>query len=211
MGSFCEITGQRFGRLVAMGTAGRNRHHQLLWRWRCDCGIELDRTFQPIKEGRVKSCGCHKRDQSIARAKHGKSATRTYRAWIEMKARVRGKDDVCKKHYTERGIVVCDRWQIFENFFADMGECPRGLSIDRIDNDGNYEPGNCRWATQRDQLANTRRTVRIIVNGEERCLKHACQEAGINYDGVQSRIRLGATPQEAFDRGPMRHRRTPSR
>jgi hypothetical protein len=193
--------GQRHGRLVAIERAGHNRHGVILWKWKCDCGQEIDRVFQPIKEGRFVSCGCHRDQQSALRATHGKSGSRTYRAWIEMKARIGGKDESSRRHYRDRGITISERWSSFEAFLSDMGECPPGMSIERIDNNGNYQPGNCRWATQREQLANTRRTIRIDLNGEERCLKHACQETGANYDRVRARIRSGMPPQEAFDRG----------
>src|SRR6185312_13773350 len=111
--------------------------------------------------------------------------------------RVKGKDTVCRERYLNRGIKVDARWNdSFDAFLADMGECPPGLSLDRIDNSGDYAPGNCRWVTQRQQLANTCRTVYVKWQGKPRCLKHACQESGVNYDRVRSRIRLGANPQQ---------------
>lgn len=197
-----DVAGQRFGRLVGIRKSGVNRHGAVVWLWKCDCGKEIERPAYPIRTGRQVSCGCHKDEQSRSRAKHGQWQSRTYRAWVEMKQRVKGKDAACRKHYRDRGIAIAPEWlNDFEAFRRHMGECPVGLSLDRIDNAGDYVPGNCRWTDQRQQLANTRRTVFVQWNGEPRCLKHACLEAGVNYDRVRGRIRKGAEPQQAFDRG----------
>lgn len=195
--------GQRYGRLVSVEIVGRNRHQHRIWKWKCDCGNYHLSPDYPVKQGRVVSCGCYHREQSRARSvTHDQHKTRTYRAWIALKARVGGKDDVSIEHYVNRGITVSPEWASdFPAFLADMGECPAGMSIERINNDGNYEAGNCRWATQREQLANTRRTIRIQFKGQERCLKHACQESGIGYSCVRSRIRRGYDAQQAFDMG----------
>jgi hypothetical protein len=192
--------GDRFGRLVLIGKAGIGKFGNRLWRWQCDCGSIIDRNFQPIKEGRQVSCGCHAREESRKRAKHGQWRTRTYRAWVAMKARCIG--DNCPEHYKLRGISICDQWiNSFDAFLSDMGECPEGLTLERIKNDAGYEPRNCRWATQAEQTRNTRRTIRVMVRGQEMCLKDACTEIGANYDRVRSRIRLGRSPQIALDAG----------
>lgn len=197
-----DLTGERYGRLVAMCLSERDSHGVRLWTWRCDCGRQLDRVASPIRSGRVVSCGCHKDEQSRLRAKHGMWNTRTYRAWIEMRARVRGKDRTSIECYRDRGINVDARWNdSFEAFLADMGECPGGMTLGRINNDGGYVRGNCRWETQAQQCRNTRRTVRVTVSGTEMCLKDACAELAVNYDRVRSRIRLGATPEAALARG----------
>lgn len=197
-----DLTGLKFGRLTAIELCEeRNKWGIRLWRWRCDCGVIIDRMSQAITDGRQVSCGCNRIEKAKAKAKHGMHATRTYRAWAEMKGRVRGKDQVSIKHYVNRGISIHEPWlNSFENFFADVGECPEGKSLDRYpDNNGNYEPNNVRWANQSQQMANTRRTVYVAVDGENVCLKHACKTKGINYDRTRSRIRLGMTPQKAFD------------
>lgn len=186
--------GDKFGRLTLMGRV----HDKPLWRWRCDCSAIIDRSFQAIRDGRQVSCGCYAADSARARAKHGRWRTRTYRAWIAMKARCIG--DACPEHYRLRGITVDPSWlNSFDTFFSDMGECPKGLTLERQDNDGPYGPGNCRWATQAEQLRNTRRSVFVIVDGHKLCLKDACAAKGVHYDRIRSRIRSGRDPQEAID------------
>lgn len=202
MGSPEDFTGKRFGRLTALAIVGHNRFGVRLWRWLCDCGKEIDRPSLHIKGGRQVSCGCHRDEQSRSRATHGRSQTRTYRAWIEMKGRCRGKDEVCRKHYVARGIKVCRRWQSsFKAFLLDMGECPPRMTLERIKNNQGYRPKNCRWATQADQLRNTRRTIRVHVGVREVCLKDACAIIGANYDCIRSRIRAGHSPQVALEMG----------
>lgn len=138
---------------------------------------------------------------------HGKSNTRTYRAWIEMKARTGGKDESSREHYRDRGISVCFKWKSsFVEFLNDMGECQPGMTLDRINNNGDYRPGNCRWVPQSQQLRNTRRTIRVVISGEEMCLKDACALVNVNYECVLSRIRSGIDPQRALYEGrPVGH------
>lgn len=200
-GSPEELTGTRFGNLTAIRLVGRDRHGIRVWLWHCDCGKEIARISCHIKGGRQVSCGCHRDRQSRLRITHGKSKTRTYRAWIEMKSRCQGKDAICREHYVRRNIRVCRRWRKFPAFLEDMGECPRGLTLERIKNDEGYKPGNCRWASQADQLRNTQRTVRVLVDDREVCLKDACVITGANYDRVRSRIRGGRPPQIALEMG----------
>lgn len=211
MGAAVDFTGKKFGRLTAIRLVGHNRSRLRVWRWRCDCGKEIDRPPQAIKEGRQVSCGCHRDEQSRSRATHGRSNTRTYRAWIEMKGRCRGKDEPSRRHYVARGIKVCRRWEkSFAAFLADMGECPKHLTLERLDNDDGYHPRNCAWASQAAQIRNTRNTIRVsapwtnsfgVTLPRVMCLKDACGITGANYDRVRSRIRSGASPQIALERG----------
>lgn len=199
MGAPEDLTGKKFGRLTAIRLVGNNHNNLRLWRWRCDCGTRIDRPSAAIKAGRQVSCGCHRDEQSKARVTHGQSGTRTYRAWIGMKARCRGGDVRSKRYYADRGITVCRRWaDSFEDFLHDMGECPAGMTLERIDSNAGYMPSNCTWATQAEQIRNTSRTVRVRVRGRVVCLKDACAMTGLNYDRVRSRIRSGMSPAAAL-------------
>lgn len=161
--NFVDMAGVRFGRLVVNGLAGKRTADGLLvWRCKCDCGKAVDVIGKQLRRGQTQSCGCLLLDRSReANTKHGQKGTRLYRIWGGMLNRIR--NPRCKDYfrYGGRGIAVCKRWESsFENFLADMGQPPTSThSIDRINNDGNYEPGNCRWATPKEQIANRRRNT----------------------------------------------------
>jgi hypothetical protein len=183
------MIGRRFGRLVVLSIARRGPEN---WGFvcRCDCGkVTPPKAGFFLQNGKIQSCGCRASD--IHRAlltKHGKSSTSAHRVWCNMKGRCSNPRLAYYKDYGGRGIKVCDRWQSFENFYADMGDPPPGLSIDRINNNGNYEPGNCRWTTIGQQLQNTRRTRLITFNGETRCVREWARVIGIGPSVLQRRI-----------------------
>lgn len=156
-----DITGHRYGRLVALQLAPQQRGRRM-WKCRCDCGREVVVDQAAMRFGNSASCGCLKIEATIAsnrvlKRTHGhklQHATPEYRSWQAMKARCLNPNAHAYERYGGAGITVCDRWLKFENFLADMGPRPVGTSLDRINNAGNYEPGNCRWATRSQQSKN---------------------------------------------------------
>lgn len=170
---------------------------------RCECGSEKHFFLPNLHKGITKSCGCSRLGRAFVR--HGKSNdptfARTYRTWNAMKNRCYQPKNTNFQYYGGKGVYVCAEWLLsFESFLTDMGVCPPGYSIERKDSDGHYCKDNCIWVPRGKQVENTRRTVRVLVNGEILCGKRACELIGIPYHLFQQRrYRGGYTPQEAFD------------
>lgn len=122
--------------------------------------------------------------------RHGMEGTKTYQAWCGMKARCLNPNARNYANYGGRGIKVCDRWMSFKNFFEDMGEAPDGHSLERCDVNLGYEPGNCKWIPLHMQARNRRSSIKVSVNGTMMPLIEACQELGLNYRTVQSRVNI---------------------
>ena len=171
-----DLTGQQFGRLTVIERIANDKRGSTRWLCDCQCGCQREVSGRGLKHGKTKSCGCLWRENSAVMYREIGKANRThghtpvgnhsviYVTWSSMKQRCTNPRHGSFKNYGGRGIKICARWlNSFENVFADMGERPPERSLDRIDNDGNYEPSNCRWATIHQQNANKRRPVGAVL------------------------------------------------
>lgn len=184
---FIDLTGQKFNRLTILEYKGASK-----WLCKCDCGKEIIVASNNLKNGHTKSCGCLKIEKSI---KHGYSKTRLYTAYINMKRRCM---KTCKTH-GGRGITICEEWINKENGFNNFVEWSlkngfdknkTGLecSLDRINNNGNYKPSNCRWTDIKTQSRNTRQNHNITYNGETHCISEWAEILNINSSTLRNRM-----------------------
>jgi len=151
-----DLTGKTFNRLTVLNRAPNNKHGHIRWNCLCICGNKSSVSSWQLINERTRSCGCLQREYARSKKSHGMAGSIEHRIWLGMKSRCYYKKNIRYHRYGGRGITVCDRWlDSFENFFDDMGEKTSDKhSIDRRDNDGNYEPSNCRWATVKQQAEN---------------------------------------------------------
>lgn len=183
--------GNVYGRLTVLDYAGSNARNEAMWRCNCPCGREAYASGPKLRKGHTASCGCAAKEATTKRnTTHGMRDHELYWLWAGIKARCTNDKHSSHKYYGERGIEMCDRWaNDFTAFVQDMGPRPKGATIDRIDPNGNYEPGNCRWATRKEQ-ANNKRTNRLIThNGKTQTIAEWAEETGIHYNTLHRRIR----------------------
>lgn len=195
-----RLVGKRIGGLVVVAFHAKKRGNYQ-WVCLCDCGREF-LAWESGLVGDRRSCGCLKTEDQRKRATtHGMSKTITYRAWAAMVKRCENPNVAFWHRYGGRGIKVCDRWRSsFESFFEDMGERPsKKHSIDRINNDGNYEPSNCRWATQSQQNSNRHGCKPVSINGVVKPLADWCRELCRDYSKTYARIKRGIAPEVALE------------
>lgn len=189
-----DLTGQRFGKLVVLGLHDRVMTPcgsiKTRFACACDCGNKTITKRSNLVNGYTSSCGCMVREVLMKRnTTHGESDTRTYFAWKNMKMRCLNNKSRHFHRYGGRGISICERWMSFANFLTDMGRAQANMTIERIDNDGNYEPSNCRWATRKEQARNKSTTVRVEHNGQSISLVEACEHECVNYYTTHHHIR----------------------
>lgn len=192
--------GRRFGRLVVLGKdAGATPASGSRWLCQCDCGTIRSFIGSLLRRGDARSCGCLRRE--IARATfttHGQSESAEFKIWLGILQRCTNPNNRAYRDYGGRGITVCERWESFENFYADMGERPAGHSIDRIDNDGPYCPENCHWATRGEQRRNSRKVIRVEYQGKTMVLLDWAKELGFTYPTLKHRFQRGWSVERAF-------------
>lgn len=189
-----NLIGLKFGRLTVTGKSDRRYY----WRCICDCGQTRNVAANNLKSGATKSCGCIRAERNN-HTTHGGTGTFTHKRWLAMRARCLNPNASNYPRYGGRGIKICERWTRFENFLADMGKCPdASFSIERINNDGNYEPGNCRWATRKDQNRNTSWNRRLTYNGETMPVSAWAEKLNVPAQTILNRLRYGWTVERTL-------------
>lgn len=199
-----KVEGQKFGRLLVLEVV------RVAGRWhlkcRCDCGKEVTATYLHVKRGNTSSCGCLHRDRtSASHIKHGGKRVivppdKEYCVWQGMIQRCNDQHHKSFPDYGGRGISVCPEWlNSYQTFLSDVGRRPApGYTIERIDNNGNYEPGNVRWATRREQGSNKSNNRRLEWNGKTQAMSQWAREFGIPYDSLRARLRYGWSMEKAL-------------
>lgn len=197
---FIDMTGQKFGSLTVIEYAGRDKKTKKcasLWECLCACGDVIITRRSSLVRGATTSCGC---EQKIAVTIHGKLNTPTYHSWQSMKQRCLNPKAPNYSRYGGKGVKIHKPWvESFENFLADMGERPRGTTLDRYpDTRGNYEPKNCRWSSCVDQNNNKRNNTLILINGKNLTVTQAAKIYNIKPNTVFDRIKIGWDVMEAL-------------
>lgn len=190
-----DLTGQRFERLIVIERSGVSGSGKAQWLCKCDCGNETIATTDSLKRSKVTSCGCrHKEIVSTVNTTHGMTNTRLHTIWAGMKNRCTNSKDYNYRNYGARGIKVCNEWSnsflSFYNWALNNGYSGN-LTIDRINNNGNYEPSNCKWSTDKEQSNNKRTNLYITYNGITQTAKQWSEELGINYNTIRTRYHKG--------------------
>ncbi|EDW0964039.1 hypothetical protein ACKGF3_000097 [Salmonella enterica] len=190
--------GQQFGRWTVLCPSEPKTHTDKFgtvrtkrkWKCICSCGTERSVLEHSLRHGLSVSCGCFNKEVSSIKGRtHGLTETAEYVAWQCMRQRVKNPNNRRRKSYSGRGIDICERWDDFTNFLADMGQRPsNNHSIDRVDNNKGYSPENCRWATPKEQMANRRKSLYVDYKGERMVMSELARRCGIPANTLRSRI-----------------------
>lgn len=186
-----DLTGRQFHELTVIGPTGRRHHTYAVWLCQCSCGTLMSVPAPYLRKGARRSCGC------VKTPRNGRIG-REHNVWMDMRNRCTNPKNRRYYRYGARGIKVCERWNSFVLFMEDMGPCPIGHSIDRKDNDGDYEPTNCRWADDTQQLRNFSRNRMLTFNGETKCLSAWAEHAGIHGTLLSYRLKAGWSMERAL-------------
>lgn len=195
-----DQVGTTFGRLTVLERAENDRHKNSMWVCQCTCGVVKTIRGSHLTGGNTRSCGCLDREVVARNAiKHGMRYTRIYNIWRKMKERCLNPNADNYRYYGARGVKVCDEWMSFEGFYewVKTSGYRDDLTIDRINVFDNYCPGNCRWATMREQNNNTTRNHTITIGKETRTIQGWADEMGINRSTILSRLQNGWSPEDA--------------
>lgn len=196
MGRAADLVGRRFGRLLVVSRHGTDENRSATWLCKCDCGETVVKRTSSLNAGYARSCGCLHNELSAARTierniTHGASHTRLYRIWADMKKRCNNSSHWAFAYYGGKGIKVCSEWGDFVPFqkWAIENGYSDALTIDRIDNDGDYSPDNCCWSTRKEQANNKTSNVRYDLDGENYTIAQLSEKSGIPYQTLYARIR----------------------
>lgn len=194
-----DLTGQRFGKLTPIKVKGASKSGSLIWLCRCDCGKETRVASGNLRARSTKSCGCSRHIRPLGCGKkHGLSNSRVYNIWRGMIARCSKPKTTHYKYYGGKGLKVCDRWSIFQNFIDDMGIPENNQSIDRIDGSKGYFKENCRWVTSMQQMSNTKKNHFLTFNGETLHISGWARKIGMNKRTLLYRIESGWSIKRAL-------------
>lgn len=201
------MIGQVFGRLVVIGIGEKKKNKAVKVECLCECGQTTFVSKYSLLNGDTKSCGCLFRELLVARLTvHGKSGTPIYKTWSGIIKRCTDPKTIQWKDYGGRGITVCDRWRVFENFYTDMGDKPfPKAQIDRIDNDKGYFPGNCRWVTGSENSRNRRNNSTLTIGGTTKTTAEWSKITGIGHSTLAFR-KMSGWPDEKILSQPLRKR-----
>jgi len=183
-----DMTGRQYGRLTVLEPASRKGY----WYCKCQCGVKKQINGSSLRQRITSSCGCY-RNERIRETKetHGKSNSKIYRLWSMMHDRCTNPANKYFKNYGGRGITVCPKWASFEAFYADMGDMPDGMSLERIKNNKGYSKENCKWATRKEQSRNRRSNRLLTYQGITQSLVQWAEHLGVNYNTLNSRVQRG--------------------